>query len=201
MLNNCLFSIDPKFCLLLAISFLVLPAQWVIGWIVASALHEFSHLLMLRIFKIRVLKIRLCGFGAAIAPDSMLPIRELLCALAGPVGGFTTALTLRIYPYIALCGMIQSIYNLLPIYPLDGGRALKCLITYLYDGLQAERIVKVVSSLTICVLLLAGVYISRRYHLGLIPILLPALPVIFTTFKNSLQRSGNNSTMISHVSK
>ena len=47
---------------------------------------------------------------------------ECLCALAGPLG----SLILAFLPFstLALCGLVQGLFNLLPIMPLDGGRIL-----------------------------------------------------------------------------
>lgn len=56
--------------------------------------------------------------------------KEALCALAGPVGSFSVVLLAEYFPEAALFGLVQGLYNLLPVYPLDGGRILRCLLPW-----------------------------------------------------------------------
>lgn len=59
----------------------------------------------------------------------MSPAEAVICALSGPLGGLLLTLTIGYLPRLALCALVQSIFNLLPFYPLDGGRALRAMLT------------------------------------------------------------------------
>ena len=59
---------------------------------------------------------------------SMSPVREAICALAGPLGSFSLLLISEYFPEAAVCGLIQGAYNLIPIFPLDGGRVVRFLL-------------------------------------------------------------------------
>ena len=67
------------------------------------------------------------AFGASIETGYMTPAAELLCAAAGPIGSISMLLTIRKFPILGLLGLAQGIFNLLPIYPLDGGRILRSI--------------------------------------------------------------------------
>ena len=85
--NNFLI-IRPSFCVGICVGLLLLPMQWVLAWFLASAIHEFGHLLLLKLLKIPVLRITLNLNGTYIETGYMSPMRELFSALAGPLAGF-----------------------------------------------------------------------------------------------------------------
>ena len=187
MLNQMPFSVQPIFFIFIALSFFCLPAQWVFGWLIAAGIHELFHLLMMWILKIQIRSIRLSVSGAVIATGAVTSFQEFLCALAGPMGGLLGLLLTKVMPHVAVCAAIQSLYNLLPVYPLDGGRAIKCMVTHFLGGELADRITK---ALTIIVLFLLGssaVLVTYRYQLGLLP-LFPVILLLCSVYKNTLQR-------------
>ncbi len=60
--------------------------------------------------------------------DGMSSGKSVICILSGPMGSLLLFLFVRWIPRIAFCGLLQGIYNLLPIYPLDGGRVVRCML-------------------------------------------------------------------------
>ena len=118
---------DAGFWLVLAMMVLLFPLRFLTGVLVAAMIHECGHLLAIRLTGGRVLSVRLHGGGARIETAPMTPGQEALCALAGPGFGALTILAWRVFPELALAGLFQTAFNLLPVYPLDGGRALRML--------------------------------------------------------------------------
>ena len=122
------FSLSPGCCILGALVLLVMPLGTLLAAICAAAVHECCHLLALRFCGIPVLQIRVGIGSAAIQTPPLSPAQELPCAFAGPMGSFACLLLTRPFPLLALFGLIQGLYNLLPIYPLDGGRILRAAV-------------------------------------------------------------------------
>ncbi len=108
-------------------SFLVLflPLDLVLSAVSAAVFHEACHVLLLKLLRGKIVKIRLSVRGCEIESTSPGDWQSLLSILAGPVGSLSLLLLRRSFPKIALCGLFQGLYNLLP---LDGGRALSLLL-------------------------------------------------------------------------
>ena len=112
-------------CVALALTLLGLPLPWVAAAVLAAAVHELCHYLAIAALGGQVGRIAVGSGGAAMELGCLSPVRELLAAAAGPVGSLSLMLMGRFFPRLALCGLVQGLFNLLPIYPLDGGRILR----------------------------------------------------------------------------
>jgi Zn-dependent protease len=136
------------------------------GWLLASVaglllwvsvvLHELGHALAARRYRFTVRSITLFAIGgvAEIDAESIDPIQELLVAIAGPVVSLLLALlgalAWWLSPsaafnvlalHLSLTNGLMAVFNLLPGYPMDGGRVLHAALWFLTDeDLPAARI-------------------------------------------------------------
>jgi Zn-dependent protease/CBS domain-containing protein len=122
--------------------------------------HELSHSLVARMRGIRVEGITLFIFGgvARIRSEAKTPGEELLIAGVGPLASLVIALLftaigrfgsviglappwLAVASYLGLLNAILAVFNLLPGFPLDGGRILRAIAWKLTGSLRrATRI-------------------------------------------------------------
>lgn len=117
--------ISGGFLFLLAFYLLALPTSWVIAMITAASIHELGHCAALTISRLPICSIEIGPLGARIVTGAMTPKQELFCALAGPAVGLLVCLLFPLFPKTACFALAQSLFNLLPFGPMDGGRAIR----------------------------------------------------------------------------
>jgi Zn-dependent protease/CBS domain-containing protein len=126
-------------------------------------LHEYGHALMARRFGVGTQDITLLPIGGVARLESIpeKPIQELLVALAGPAVNVIIALLLAAWltlshawqPLSALGiaegGMMERLlavnlglilFNMLPAFPMDGGRVLRALLAMRMDYARATHL-------------------------------------------------------------
>lgn len=125
--------------------------------LVASvALHEYGHALAARRFGIRTQHITLYPFGgiAAIEDIPEDPDTETVIALAGPavnlglaaVGGLVMTYTepfllvSAVAKAFALANLSMGLFNLIPAFPMDGGRVLRSLLARSMGWSRASKL-------------------------------------------------------------
>lgn len=163
-----------------AIMLLTLPLQWIFAALVAAAYHEVCHIIAIRLCHGSIHTFSLASDGAKLDVSSLALGQEIICALAGPLGGLCLLFFARWIPRIAVCAAFQSLYNLLPIYPLDGGRALWCGISMVTNENRAEKFFKAIETLCLTAIVLMAIYGAFVLKLG-ISCLFPAILIIAHT--------------------
>ena len=161
-------------CIAGAVMFLSMPFRWLIAWLLAAAFHEAFHCLALWICGRRVEAIFVDWNGAKIQTEDLAPWETAFCALSGPAGSLLLLLPGRIFPEFALCVLAQSVFNLLPISSLDGGRALLGTLECFLPQEHAEKICMLAETILWVLLVLAGAWMAFGWKLGVFPLLIIA---------------------------
>jgi stage IV sporulation protein FB len=133
-------------------------------------LHELGHSLVAQRYGIRVRSITLLPIGGVAEMEEIPenPGQELRIALAGPlvtfgivavlvaigavlnaqavlsfdelIGSLGTASWSGLLAYLAMANLALGIFNMIPAFPLDGGRVLRALLAMRLDYIQATKI-------------------------------------------------------------
>ena len=128
---------EAGFWIVLGLMVLLFPLRFLVGVLLAAVIHELGHLTAIRLTCGRVRGIWLHAGGARIETAPMEPGQAILCALAGPGAGALTVFAWRWFPELAVAGLVQTVFNLIPIYPLDGGQVARNICCKMRDlGVQ-----------------------------------------------------------------
>lgn len=139
--------------------------------LLAMAVHELAHLAAVRLCGGQVRSLTLCFADLRIRADGLGYRQELLVALAGPLVNLVCgALFGQRFAAFAAYSLLLGLYNLLPIWPLDGGRMVRCALLERLPPPRAERLTQTFSLLCCAVLLLLGVFWSIVRRAGLWPL-------------------------------
>lgn len=162
-------NVSPQVYIFAAVLLLIVPVPWLCGWVAAVLVHEISHCIALRVCGKKIDTILLNMAGASIQTESLSDWQTIFCSLAGPLGGLLLLLAVRVFPQAAICAVLLSIYNLLPIFPLDGGRVLYGFMHMILPECICKRVCFVVEKMVIFVIVLFGIYATFFWKLGALP--------------------------------
>ncbi len=167
-------NVHPLFVLF---GFVVIYFGWFVEFLVYVGIvlmHELAHYFTARAYGYKLNKIVFMPYGASLSGNSTMfvPSHEVVVALAGPVLNFVLAvvgvalwwLFPLTYAYTQLfvqANLVLGIFNLLPIFPLDGGRILVAVLQTKRSKLKVMRAMKTVgwvATAMFCVLFVTSVF-------------------------------------------
>jgi Zn-dependent protease len=156
---------------------------WILGFIAAVLLfisvllHELAHSVVARARGLPVKNITLFIFGgvsniekepgspgiefqvAIVGPLTSLLIGALALALLYLLGQNTSALAAILF-YLGFANILLGIFNLIPGFPLDGGRVLRSIVWKITGNLRrSTRIVTIVGQIIAYLFILVGIWL------------------------------------------
>lgn len=170
---------------MLAVMLLLFPLPWILAAMLAALFHELCHWAAITLCCRESPPVSFFAFGARIPLPPMSRTKEAVCTLAGPLGSLVLLLFARVLPRTAVCAAFQSIYNLLPVYPMDGGRTLQCLLSAVLPPPTVEKVCKVIEGLCFTGLFLLGLYAWLRLQLGILPLALAVFVILRIYFSKT----------------
>ena len=135
-------------------------------FLTAIAVHELAHTIVLLLLGGEIRGLRL-GFAQLTLRTGFLTARtELLATAAGPGVNLLCACLLgRAAPQLAGASLLLGGFNLLPVYPLDGGRLLLGLLRLRW-GLSGVRAALYLSTAFSAVLVALALYAALHWKTG-----------------------------------
>lgn len=158
---------------------------FIIALFICVALHELGHALAAKQFKIVTKSITLLPIGGMALMEKIpeKPIQELWVAIAGPLVNIVLAILLFTFLHLTgsipetinaeqiqilkgngfwlnlfLANIILAIFNLIPAFPMDGGRVLRALLAFKYDRALATKIAASIGQLLAIVFVFFGIF-------------------------------------------
>ena len=174
------YRISPLTLMLMA-AFIVIDGTWFALYAVLCALwHEAWHLITLRLVGGYAREVSVRQYGISLETAGLGYKQEAAVALAGPAASLAAFLFFAVVSryflfsettvFLAASNLAVLAVNILPVYPLDGGRALHCLLCMKYEPARAALATKIISFIFLLPLSVFSVIILVRtgYNLSLI---------------------------------
>lgn len=166
------FRIDLKIFIFFILFYFTRQIEVYALIMIFALIHELGHLLAGLIMGMKPEKIEIMPFGVSISfkinvkeynmkikKANILEIKKIMVALAGPVTNFIIILIACNLNFnmvrnilIIYINFLIMIFNLLPIYPLDGGRILKGILHIVKGKRKAEKYINIISKITVIVI-------------------------------------------------
>ncbi len=137
-------------------------------------IHELGHMLVGILLGFKPGKLEIMPYGVSVGFNvkcedynkkikngNMLSIKKLIIALAGPLTNFIITIiflmaNIKFFgierELVIYSNILIGIFNLIPIYPLDGGRVIKNILHIILGLQNSYKYTNQISKITICLL-------------------------------------------------
>jgi len=144
------------------------PAAWsglayILALFLCVLVHEFGHILTARAFGIATPDVTLLPIGGVARLERIPenPVQEFLIAIAGPLVNVAIAIVLialfdarldtahlaamenskvSLIDRLAIANLFLAVFNMIPAFPMDGGRVLRALLAIRLGFLRATKV-------------------------------------------------------------
>lgn len=149
-------KVDLKIFLIIILFFVTKQIEIYSIFMIFICIHELAHMLagILCGLKLQRIEIMPVGISIQFMTGSKKNAAKIIIPLAGPLCNFIISVIVLLFKesvirnYIIYSNIIIGLFNLIPIYPLDGGRILKAVLHIINEKYNISEIVNKVSNVT-----------------------------------------------------
>lgn len=147
-------------------------------------LHEYAHSVAAKKRGYRITSLTLMPYGAVLNADSGLSDEDAFAIyVSGPAGNFLAALSVvalwwtipETYSFTLIffkVNLALGVFNLLPLYPLDGSRILLSMVKNKKRCLRILTVVGYIASFTFAALFVASAFYKIVYSFAIVSVML-----------------------------
>lgn len=152
-----------------------------------TLIHELGHMLAGMVLGLKPQKMSILPVGFSVTftkknnknKKTNWTIQKLIIAITGPIVNILLAILLSYSTKVQIwnisseimvyTNLLIALFNLIPIYPLDGGRIAKCILTLLYTRKQVYVYIHLITKMSICILTIAcSIWILYIHNIALL---------------------------------
>lgn len=158
-----------------------------------ALIHEFGHVLVARILGNKLLKFKIMPLGFSIflqtniedynkkiKKGNMYVLKNLIISIAGPITNiiiflvtFFLPIELMIKEKIIYINAIIAIFNLIPMYPLDGSKILQNVLKLFCSNKESYKYTNIVANATLIIFtIFCSVFILYAKNIAIVAILI-----------------------------